>query len=128
MPAKMRALIVDDDKVRGKAIADGLSDYMTSVVVVTALPAIKAVRTRRFDVIFMDHDLGEQMTGVDVAACMYFSTNRFTPTIIHSANPVGAANVDSMINSFGGKPMVLSFTTENFFEKVLGILRGENHA
>lgn len=56
--------------------------------------AIREIRTKKWDKIFLDHDLGHfAMTGKDVAACFFQSQNCWAEVFIHSANPAGADNM-----------------------------------
>jgi len=62
---------------------------------------LEAISNKKFDIIFLDHDLGgEQMvssshrnTGYTVAKEIHNSINKDTRVVIHSFNPIGAANM-----------------------------------
>ncbi len=70
---------------------------------------IKLLDENEFDVVFLDHDLGEEKTGYDVIT--YLEEKIFTnqwnkkiPQIIcHSANPVGYAKISSVIKKIAKK-------------------------
>ena len=55
----------------------------------------RAVRETLFDLIFLDHDLGdeEDNSGFWVAKSITSGLNDSTPVVIHSMNPVGAENI-----------------------------------
>lgn len=66
--------------------------------------AIMDLIKTKFDLIFLDHDLDDTdaladprtasfKTGLDVIRCLRGSINEETPVVIHSINPVGAANM-----------------------------------
>ena len=81
------------------------------------MDAIRKIRTETFDLIFLDHDLGDgEISGVDVASCMYGSKNRFSKVIIHSANIVGAYNIFKTLESMGIKSDLISVTDEDYKE------------
>lgn len=71
------------------------SDF--NVHVKTASEAILLVRSGRVSEISLDHDLGEERTGYDVAK--FIEESAFNGTLsplkvfVHSANPVGARNI-----------------------------------
>lgn len=59
------------------------------------------VREKEYDLIFLDHDLGnreyvdsdDSNTGFQVAKAIKGTPNESTFIVIHSANPVGAENI-----------------------------------
>jgi hypothetical protein len=57
-----------------------------------------------YQIISLDHDLGTEMTGMDAAKFLVeesMAMNTPLPQIyVHSANPVGAANIIGYINAF----------------------------
>jgi CheY-like chemotaxis protein len=64
----MKILILDDDQTRHLLLSDQYRD-MEQAHVTTAAKAIAAVRSERFDVVTLDHDLGDwqhNTTGTDV--------------------------------------------------------------
>ncbi len=70
----------------------------------TALEAISALRHNEFELISLDHDLGEGGTGYDVLlyieAEVFRNPNFKCPEIlIHSANPVGRQRMQLAIDS-----------------------------
>lgn len=56
-----------------------------------------------YDLISLDHDLGEEKTGYDIAK--YIVENQMTvpPIAIHSANPVGRFNIEQLLTHYGYK-------------------------
>lgn len=94
-------LILDDDMGRHHAFARTLIGNAV-VHVCTAKEAIQAMSQRRFDIVFLDHDLGGGSvpessgpgTGYEVACWVRDNPERQPQTIIvHSFNPVGARNM-----------------------------------
>ena len=119
----MRVLIVDDDGVRANMLAQNMGCADSTTFARTPMSAIKYIRTRKYDCIFLDHDLGvPKLTGVDVAACMFKSTNMFTPVIVHSCNPVGAENIKNTVDAFGGRAHIVSLTDGDFVSKATACL------
>ena len=66
--------------------------------------AIMNLETGMVEIISLDHDLGEEMTGYDVAKWIeekVWMDDDFCPPeiLIHSANPVGRSNIEAAIKS-----------------------------
>ena len=115
-----RILFLDDSKERHdafkkhlnqRALAEGLS--FRPVYVYTAKDAILALQYKKFDEIWLDHDLGGETyvtrteeTGYEVALFiekMYYDNGREpmkSTVIIHSFNPAG---VKRMMQALSGK-------------------------
>lgn len=74
------------------------------ITVRSAKLAIMLLELLPFDMVSLDHDLGTTMTGYDVAKWIEqktFSDSGYIPPMIqiHSANPVGRANIQAAIDS-----------------------------
>ena len=115
-----RILFLDDNKERHDAFKKHLNDrafkeglQFRPVYVYTAKDAILALQYKRFDEIWLDHDLGGEIfvtrteeTGYEVALFiekMYFDNGREpmqSTVIIHSFNPAGARR---MMQALSGK-------------------------
>ena len=101
---KIKILIVEDDKNRIKWFKDELIEF-TLDIVETAKLGIALCGTRKYDIIFLDHDLGGEIyvpsendnTGYQVAKVMVNSINFETPVVVHSHNPSGAKNICSVL-------------------------------
>lgn len=93
----MRILVLEDSPERIGEFVNMFGDH-SLVIVNTAADAISFLSTSKFDVVFLDHDLGgkvyvdseEENTGYQVAKMLPVSLNRHTPVIIHSWNGAGA--------------------------------------
>lgn len=109
----MKILIVEDDFTRIKMFKSWLIGFDYDVCE-DADPAIEKVNNEKYDLIFLDHDLGgrvfvdsnDKNTGYQVAKAIVNSINKDSFVIIHSLNPVGAekmANIlpNSMKRQFG---------------------------
>jgi CheY-like chemotaxis protein len=100
----MKILIVEDSQDRIAWFETALEKHELTISL-DAATGKAAVASTKFDVIFLDHDLGgEQMvdsrnenTGYQVAKTITTSKNSDTPVVIHSYNPVGAANMQSVL-------------------------------
>ncbi len=115
----MRVLIVEDCIERFQVLASQFPDACLTFVR-TASQAIRELTDvtcafLRFDVIMLDHDLDEDNTGVngegiDVAKWIAQHHWHEPPQIIiHSANPPGAANMESILKSAGLEVQMFSF-------------------
>jgi len=63
--------------------------------------AIACLKAQRYDMVFFDHDLGEDtLSGMDVAK--WVAQNIKLPFLfyVHSANPVGRENIQSYLTQF----------------------------
>jgi len=100
----MKILIVEDDKNRIKWFKENLVGHSADIVE-TAKLGIALCQTKKYDAVFLDHDLGGEIfvdsnhhnTGYQVAKLMAESMNKDTPTIVHSHNPSGAKNIKGVI-------------------------------
>jgi len=96
----MNIFILEDDITRMDHFYKIFKDH-NIVWAKDAPEGIAAIDGKKFDIIFLDHDLGgEQMvssshrnTGYTVAKEIHNSINKDTRIIIHSFNPIGAANM-----------------------------------
>lgn len=65
--------------------------------------AIETIERYKNDTIILclDHDLGEEKTGYDI--CKYIIENSIPISLIqiHSANPVGRANMNQLLTHYG---------------------------
>jgi len=101
----MNVLILEDDVSRHKVFLQNLIGTHT-VIVTTASAAIQKLVEARWDYLFLDHDLGgTQMvasgpgTGYEVAKWLAENPIRQPANIIiHSFNPVGAANMAQVLS------------------------------
>ena len=59
--------------------------------------ALKKMVTERFDAIDLDHDLGEDKTGYDIAKFIVEKGFNFQTIYIHTANPVGRQNMIDLL-------------------------------
>lgn len=56
-----------------------------------------------YDLISLDHDLGEEKTGYDIAKYIVENQMKIAPVAIHSANPVGRFNIEQLLTHYGYK-------------------------
>ncbi|MDO8611144.1 MAG: hypothetical protein Q7R95_11515, partial [bacterium] len=101
----MRILIVDDQETRHKKIQSLVMDYFDKPVSIwsayTVKSAIKFLKQEEFDVIFLDHDLGENIyqdsneldTGYQIAKFIIAAGINTKEIIVHSMNYPGAMNI-----------------------------------
>lgn len=88
----MRVLILDDEKYRHEVFA---AEYDAEHAVYHAYTYEEFVSLldSDYDVIFLDHDLGSEATGVDAAKALVDSGRKPRMVIIHSLNPSGASKI-----------------------------------
>lgn len=85
----MRILVVDDSPERMTNFRGCLSSH--DVVYAMGCEEAEPHLSERFDLMFLDHDLGDsELTGVHLAKAIAASENAITPAILHSANSAGA--------------------------------------
>ncbi len=104
---KPRILILEDNPMRIDLFRRFVGGKARFQIFETAWPAIKALQTFKYDLIFLDHDLGGQQmvtddkingTGYDVAKALANTLNKDTQVVVHSCNPVGAKNMMAVLN------------------------------
>ena len=101
----MRALILEDDGNRIRQFKQRMLEMgWVADYVDTAPAAIKLLREKKYDIIFLDHDLGGEVyvntsrpdTGSEVAR--YIAVNPVScPVILHTLNVPGADYMKDMI-------------------------------
>lgn len=63
--------------------------------------ALKNLVVFKFNIIDLDHDLGEEKTGYDIAKFMIENNVQCDKVYIHSANPVGVFNMKQLLEHYG---------------------------
>lgn len=96
----MKIFVLEDDPYRTNKFTD---IFLGNAILITpdADIAIRAIEKEKHDIIFLDHDLGlklsKEKTGYTVARTIKDTINRETPVVIHSFNPVGVKNIQSVL-------------------------------
>lgn len=111
----MKILVVEDSDERNQQFVKWLANHDLTIVV-DAPEGIKKVKEGVYDVIFLDHDLGNRSgvpsddpnTGYMVAKEIPESVNKNTQVIVHSMNFDGARNILGVLK------------TNNAFHRVFG--------
>ncbi len=100
----MNILILEDNDERIKWFESEIPHTLN--IVKTAVEAIELLKTNVYDIIFLDHDLGNQAyvpsgpgTGYEVAEFITGMENCTAQIIIHSWNSVGAENIQKLLPS-----------------------------
>lgn len=99
----LRILVVEDNLDRIEWFQNEF-DYKFDLAK-DAFAAIGLVNKSKYDMIFLDHDLGDRIfvdssepnTGYQVAKTIVNSLNNNTPVIVHSHNPEGVKNIQSVL-------------------------------
>lgn len=58
-------------------------------------------------ILCLDHDLGEEKTGYDIAKYIVENNIPISLIQIHSANPVGRANMNQLLTHYGYKVVLM---------------------
>lgn len=97
------------DDIRDAPDGTKVSDFWDTWKVIRTYETMidHLTRGKNIEVISLDHDLGAEQTGYDVAKWIEEKVatdcNYFPPMIyVHSANPVGRRNILACVNSIGG--------------------------
>ena len=133
-----KILIVEDDDNRIMQFKIQFLVYKDVIITKSSAEAVGLVKDIKFDVIFLDHDLGicpetgdktcrvflksGTGTGYEVAESIKDSINENTLVIIHSWNPAGANNMMKVIPNNVYAP----FGTPHFNRCVAEIKNGLN--
>lgn len=56
---------------------------------------------KKFDIIDLDHDLGEEKSGYDIAKYIVENQIKVDTIRIHSMNPVGVQNIRQLLQRYG---------------------------
>lgn len=103
MPVSLRILFVDDEEDRYRAFARKKRPQDRLVYVQTVEDALSSLREELFDIVFLDHDLGDgNLEGKDLVK--YICAQQMpldSIFIIHSMNSVGGMNMKNMLNDQG---------------------------
>ena len=89
----MKILFVDD--IRVPQLKDDIE------VVRNYNDAISCLKNNTYDYISLDHDLGEDKTGYDIAKYIVENQIKVGAVAIHSANPVGRDNIKQLLTHYG---------------------------
>ena len=100
----MKILVVEDSDKRIEWFLHEFSDHEVTIAK-NVLEGKKRVIASKYDLIFLDHDLGEKVfmssqeenTGYQVAKAIRESINSHTRVVIHSWNLAGANNISSIL-------------------------------
>lgn len=80
---------------------------------------------RKYDIVFLDHDLGEgKRTGYDVVKFMVEHNIKVGLVVIHTMNPVGADNIHTLLRNTGYKTIRGSWNDENFIKNLEVLITG----
>ena len=95
----MRILFVDD--LRKPNYDEWECSVSISKTYINAIQRLK--EEGPFDIIDLDHDLGEEKTGYDIAKYIVEHQIPLVGFRIHSANPVGKFNIQQLLTHYGYK-------------------------
>jgi CheY-like chemotaxis protein len=109
-------LFVDDDLNRRDKFDKKFGEEHHIWMVDNPLEAIENIRSRVYDVIFLDHDLGSTLDGRDVARCFYQSKNLGASVCVHSVNHPAAAEMCQILDELEvARVLNLPFIHERFW-------------
>jgi CheY-like chemotaxis protein len=128
----MKVFVLEDDETRVDWIRKNFDEKVEMDLTDEADEAITLLRNNKYDLVFLDHDLGgEQMvssdhhnTGATVAKIMHETPNKDSVIIVHSYNPIGAEN---MMNSMKDHKLNCHycFFLGNDFKDVVGQMNAQ---
>jgi hypothetical protein len=70
------------------------------------------IKNNQIDLLSLDHDLGDEKTGYDVAKFIVCEGIKIPHINIHSANPVGKENIRQLINRYFPSTKITLFGLE----------------
>jgi len=111
-------LVVDDELIRrdefNRRLTGSILDFADN-----PLDAIKLIRSKVYDFIFLDHDLGDAvLDGRDVCTCFYMSKNIHASVIVHSINPAGGDAMVHILSNLGVPVGRIPFSHPKFWALV----------
>lgn len=122
----MKILFLDDDLNRCKKVRQECVGH-TLTIVHTVNEAKQALDSDVFDLISLDHDLGEKQmcasdadSGYEVARhlCNIANSNKLAVVLIHSMNPAGSENMYTLLSRHGISVHKLVFGSNLFWKTV----------
>ena len=132
----MKVLFLDDDEARHERFRQAVHDSPAVRYVHTAREARNAIAREKFDICFLDHDLG--LTGsieddgykvVQYIVGLAAEHSDHVPgqVIVHSANPVGSERMVNALRAAGIRTDAARFGTTEFdmtVKRLDGLLGG----
>ncbi len=129
----MNIFILEDDDGRIQIFKNILDSSHNAIYCDNAKDALTILSENKFDVIFLDHDLGglvyvdseDPNTGFQVAKNISSDVEKYknVKIIIHSWNPVGAINMFNVLVEKGMKSYCIPFGSSLFKNIFRGINR-----
>jgi CheY-like chemotaxis protein len=112
----MKIFILEDDPTRVNGFNEMFPDYDLTVTEFFS-EAKELLTQNKYDVIFLDHDLGgrqmvssdEEETGYQVAKIIDDTINKDVPVLVHSWNPEGAKNIANVLTNGKRQVVVIPF-------------------
>lgn len=96
----MKILFIDD--IRNPFDYIDNVDGVYVVIARNSHDALAALKEFTFDIIFFDHDLGEDRTGYDIAKWIVENNIKIKQGFkIVSSNPVGRFNISQLLDRYG---------------------------
>lgn len=101
-------VIIWVDDIRPAMYLSDLDDCKVEVChnydqAITVLDKVKSTWTDARAFLFLDHDLGEDKSGYDVAKYVVENEIPITAFYCHSMNPVGRDNINQLLTHYGYK-------------------------
>jgi superfamily II DNA or RNA helicase len=98
-------LILEDNEFRHNFFNQKLKAFCNLTICIDAITAIEQIRIKKFNIIFLDHDLTDRIfidsndlnTGYQVAKIIPETVNAKTKVIVHSLNSIGVNNICSIL-------------------------------
>lgn len=94
----LRVLLIEDLPERLEALTSIYRAHAW-VAVTTGARALTLLAAFDFDLISLDYNLADELTGADVAAAIVGTRHRDARIVVHSQNPIGAAEIRDLLPS-----------------------------
>jgi CheY-like chemotaxis protein len=95
-PRPFRVLLIEDTAER-QAILKSLYRNQAWVLVSTGRRALTLLSAFEFDIVSLDYNLGDDLTGADLAKALQGRMSAGTRVVVHSMNPKGAKAIQAIL-------------------------------
>lgn len=122
----MKVFILEDDENRIDFFTRNLNTKVECIAIAKNIyEGIKILSEDTFDILFLDHDLGEpeipENTGSGLAKFIVNNKIKCNEIFIHSMSPVGAQNIKNILDNGNYESSIIPFT--NIQSLILKIIR-----
>ena len=107
----MRILMIDDERCRFDEFVKNNPHAEVCEYAPNFTLGVTYLASFRYDLVLLDHDLGEEKTGQDIVSCIANNASRFASTafIVHSLNRPAAVEMGRTLKQAGLRAAVKPF-------------------